>query len=278
MLNDLLRELGFSDYEARAYISLVGAQSLNGYEVAKAAGMPRANVYNVLDKLTQRGAVKRMQAAKGVRYTATRPADLMRQIDRHHGRTLAKAEKALTQLETAPTAAPVFNLDGYDTLMAQTRAMIDAAEQDLLIAVQPAEAAVLAPTLREARRRGVSITTLCMAACQHECGGCQGRVHRYNFAGHRDERWLLLVCDGTTAQAGEISLTKTTSISTEHGLIVELITGYIHQSLALAIVADDVGEQFEGLLSGQARQALNTLQPDGQFLTRLMEVTAVQKM
>ncbi|HET6726127.1 MAG TPA: helix-turn-helix domain-containing protein [Gammaproteobacteria bacterium] len=272
-VNDLLQELGFSDYEARAYVALIGAGVSNGYEVAKAAGMPRANVYTVLERLVERGGARRLDTADGVRYAAVKPEQLLRRLDRRHRRTLEAVEKALTALEHADEAAPVFNLRNYAELMAQARAVIDGANKELLVGIQPPEAAALADHLREARERGVAITTLCMQACGAECGGCQGRIHRYDLAPARDGRWLLLVDDECRALAGEVTDAGASAVVTRQRQIVDLIAAYIRQSLALAILTDDVGDQFEGLLSGPARDALNALQPEGDFLARLSDIT-----
>ena len=43
-----LRELGFSDYEARAYAALAARQPATAYEIAKVTGLPRA-VYCLCD-------------------------------------------------------------------------------------------------------------------------------------------------------------------------------------------------------------------------------------
>jgi sugar-specific transcriptional regulator TrmB len=73
----LLQQLGFSEYEARAYTALLQRSPLNGYELAKAAGLPRANVYAVLQKLEERNAVGRQESPTGVRY-APRPRSMQR--------------------------------------------------------------------------------------------------------------------------------------------------------------------------------------------------------
>src|SRR3954447_12862902 len=64
----LLQQLGFGGYEARAYIALLQRNPLNGDELAKASGVPRSNVYTVLQKLEERGAVARLEmpAAPGI--------------------------------------------------------------------------------------------------------------------------------------------------------------------------------------------------------------------
>lgn len=269
----LLQDIGFTGYEARAYVALLGADTCNGYEVAKAAGMPRANVYAVLERLVERGAARRLETPEGARYAAVKPEQLIRRLDKRHRRTLDAVEKALAALESADEAAPVFNLKSYKELMGQARALIDGATQELQVGIQPAEAGALADSLREARERGVIITTLCMEACSAECGGCQGSIHRYNLGPSNDARWLLLIGDKRQAVAGEITPAGAPAVATHHRLIVELITAYIRQSLALAILADDLGDQFKGLLSRQAHEVLDALQPKGTFLARLMDIT-----
>ncbi|MGH8320583.1 MAG: TrmB family transcriptional regulator [Gammaproteobacteria bacterium] len=273
-IHALLQELGFSEYEARAYVSLVGDGTRNGYEVAKTSGLPRANVYYVLEKLVQRGAARRHDTRDGVRYAATPPEGLVQRLEKQHHRTLAAVRAQLAALEQTAEATPVFNIQGHDALMVQARADIDAARTTLLIAIQPNEAARLAQPLRDARERGVAITTLCMQACAVECGGCQGDIHRYCLAPGAGLRWLLLVADDKRMLAGEISATDTVAVSTEQRLIVELAASYIRQSLALATLSSELGESFHGLLSEHALQVLDALHPEGGFLARLKQVTS----
>ncbi|MGH8283033.1 MAG: TrmB family transcriptional regulator [Gammaproteobacteria bacterium] len=273
-IHSLLQELGFSEYEARAYVSLVGAGTCNGYEVAKNSGLPRANVYPVLEKLVLRGAARRLDTRDGVRYVATLPERMVQRLEKEHRRTLTAVRKVLVALEQTAEATPVFNLQGYDELMEQARADIDAASTTLLIAIQPAEAARLAQPLREARERGVAITTLCMQACAAECGSCQGGIHRCCLAPGAGVRWLVVVADDKHMLAGEVSATDALAVATEQRLIVELAASYIRQSLALATVADELGEDFHGLLSQHALQVLDALHPESGFLARLKRVTS----
>src|SRR5262245_58508429 len=73
-----LQELGFTDYEARAYLALAGAYPATAYEVAKLAGLPRANVYSVLRTLELRGAIQKV-AQDPVRYAPYKPDDYFAQ-------------------------------------------------------------------------------------------------------------------------------------------------------------------------------------------------------
>ena len=270
----LLRELGFGEYEAKAYVSLVGAGECNGYEVAKAAGMPRANVYAVLERLVERGAVQRFKTARQVRYAATAPQDLLASLDKKHQNTLTAAKEALAKLAQPDALTPAFNLHDAEELLARACADIDAAENSLLIAIQPTEAARLAKPLQHARDRGVAITTLCLDACESECGGCQGQIHRHQLAPKGTARWLILVADQGQVLMGQLDRSSAEGVVTAQPLLVELATAFIRQSLTLALLGDELGGQLENLLSSQARQALNPLYPDGDFLAHIKSLGA----
>ena len=91
----LLQQLGFSEYEARAYLALLQRNPLNGYELAKASGLPRANVYAVLQKLEERGAVIRLDMPSGARYAPVAPAELTGRIASRFQDVLRATEQAL---------------------------------------------------------------------------------------------------------------------------------------------------------------------------------------
>lgn len=269
---NLLQALGFTEYEARAYLALLGVSDRNGYEVAKASGIPRANIYPVLERLVSRDAARRSETRAGRRYRATPPERLLARLERAHQSNLKSAQAALAELDSPSPVLPVFNLSDRSELLAQARELLAEVETDLLVALQPDEAAALAPDLAAARERGVRITTLCMEACKSECGGCVGGIYRYNLAPAGKARWFIVVADGQRVLAGEMRAGAAHAIATEQPLIVELATGYIRQSLALAAVAGALGERFDGLLSESARKLLDDLHPGEGFFAWLHRV------
>lgn len=268
-LTTLLQSLGFTEYEARAYLVLLRADSLNGYEVAKESGIPRSNIYPVLERLATRQAARRIETADGTRYCAIAPRILLAHLETDHQHAVSAARDALSRIGKEPEEAPVFNLRDRDELLSQATTLLRTARKSLLVAIQLQEASALAPALAEARARGVTITTLCMEACAAECDGCAGDVHRYRLAPDNGTRWLVLVADGHRLVAAEMRNGVTRAINTEQGLIVELATAYIRQSLALAMVAGALGERFDGLLSAETRRVLDRLHPEGGFIAYL---------
>ena len=135
----LLQQLGLGEYEARAYVSLVGRDPLNGYELAKVSGLPRSNVYGILQKLEDRGAVVRMDTASGARYTAVAPAELTRRLGTRFQETLRAAEAALQDMAHPAPEQHVWTVQGYEVLLDHARSVADAARQELLVTVPPGE-------------------------------------------------------------------------------------------------------------------------------------------
>src|ERR1051325_3325949 len=99
-LTALLLQLGFSDYEARAYLALLQRNPLNGYELAKVSGLPRANIYAVLQKLEERGAAVRLDVPNGTRYAPIAPNELTKRVATRFQDTLSAVQQALEDLAT----------------------------------------------------------------------------------------------------------------------------------------------------------------------------------
>lgn len=269
-----LQQLGFTEYEARAYTTLVTEGELNGYGLAKKTGIPRANIYAVIEKLVEHGAVLRAEHEGSRRYTPIPPTQLLDILESEHKQALAAADQALTHQVRKPEPAPVFNLRGAEVL-SKCRHMIDLCRTSLWIALQPHEAAELSDTLHRAAERGVHITTLCLQACEHECGGCQGTIHRHAIAPPDDHHRLVLVVDQTSALIGQAGDAFAEGVVTQQALVVELATAFIRQNLALAALNQAHGSLTE-LLPPPVLERLNILYPDGGFPAYLQALGAEQ--
>jgi DNA-binding MarR family transcriptional regulator len=259
-----LQQLGFSEYEARAYEALVGAGELNGYGLAKKSGIPRANIYAVAEKLLVRGALLRVEHEGGQRYVAVAPEQLLRKLATDHKQALDAAQQTLTQDPARHEPAPVFNLRGNE-LLAKAADIIDDCHDSLLVAIQPADAAALSQAMHRASDRNIRITTLCLQACEGVCGGCQGAVHRYALARGGSLRWLVLVADQRIALVGQVGDGSAEGMTTRQQLVVELAADFIRQNLGLAAICQGLGRRLEELLPPRLLAQLNDLYPDGGF-------------
>lgn len=268
-----LQRLGFAEYEARAYLALVKRSPLNGYELAKASGIPRANVYGVLERLGARRVVLRIDEPGGVRYAPVPPAELMQRLGSEFQEVAEQTSRELEALEVATEREPVWNVQGYAALLDQARAALRAARRSLLLAVWPPEATALRADVAAADERGVQITTLCMAACENECGGCRGDVYRYRAAPEGTARRLVVVLDGEDVVAGEVGADGDAhSVRTRQPLLVDICGSSVRSSIALAAVVADLGPRLGETLAPQTRAVLDAAAPAGDtagFLDRM---------
>jgi sugar-specific transcriptional regulator TrmB len=259
-----LQELGFGEYEARAYQALLQHHPANGYELAKVSGVPRANIYLVLQKLEERGAVVRVEDGDSTRYLPVAPEELLDAMIHRFAQTAQTAKQTLQAMSRPAEDGYVWHIQGYDNLLAHARALVKGAAHSLLVALWPHEARALAAEFVEAEARQVEITTLCLAACPEECGGCRGRIFRNKVVDTQDTRWLLVVPDEETVLAGEIpSGGSASSVRSRQRLLVNLTAWFIRHSIALAVLLQEIGEQLEMQLTPQARAALATVGPEG---------------
>ncbi len=251
-----LQELGFSQYEAQAYITLLQHTPLTGYELAKFSGIPRPSIYPVLQKLEERGAILRMEGENAARYSPVPVDEFISRLQKQYRETLDAASEALSKIHLQEEGEPVWSLSRYPVLLDLARSLIGSAREKLLVAVSPLEAAALGEEMAAAEARQVQITTLCLAECRRECGGCRGKVHRMPVAADpQQDRWLILTRDGEELLAGEIHpQDETNAVRTRQRMLVNLASWYIRQSIALAAILQGPGGQQEGL--GPERRAL----------------------
>jgi DNA-binding MarR family transcriptional regulator len=257
---DLLQQLGFSEYEARAYLALLQRNPLNGYELAKLSGLPRANIYTVLQKLEERGAVVRLDLPSGTRYAPLAPTELTERLASRFQHTVNAAQQALTALATPSEPAYVWNIRGYAALLEHAHALLDSAQERLLIAIGRQEASTLAEALAQAATRGLDVVTLCLDACPEECGGCRGVICRSCAALAAEQRWLLLVVDNIEVLAGEISPDgDVLAVRTRQPLQVDLASWYIRHSLTLTAVLSELRRRQEQAPEAETQALLRSL-------------------
>jgi sugar-specific transcriptional regulator TrmB len=252
-----LQEVGFGEYEAKAYATLIQRGPLTGYRLAKASGIPRPNVYPVIDRLEKRGAVTRIEVGDGVKYAALPAAEMLARLSRTVEAHLAGAESALGDLAQTTTSEYVWNVEGYENALARAEQLIGGARERVLIGLWSKESARLAGAVAAAQARGIRIVMLCIEGCAAECGGCRGDVYRYAVAEEAATRWLMLVADDREVMVGQISQggdVKAAQTSLE--VFVAMTSQYLRDAIATAEIARSLGSRLPKLLDRDAAGAL----------------------
>lgn len=248
-----LRRLGFGEYESKAYVALLRHDGMNGYELARAAGVPRPNVYGVLQRLEDRGAVLRAETPAGARYSALPPEELLRQLDTQFQDALSGAGASLAGIRSDEEGDYVWNISGYSQAIHSARGLLESARQQALIAIRAPEAQALSTTLSKTGSEGIQLTILCLQGCPVECGHCGGRVHRYPVQIDEERRWMVMVVDGIEMLAAEIRPAGTTwAVRSRQPLLVDMASWYVQQTIAHSALLSDL----------KARRVTETLSVD----------------
>lgn len=177
---ELLKEAGFSGYEAKAYTALLArGGALNGYEIAKQSGVPRSTVYETLSKLVARGAAFEVEGShQGVLYTALPWDSLLRRLRGERDRTLQGLEEVLPLLGAGASARMVHRVAGHDDVVARSLDVIASAQRSLWLSIWPQQAAEVGPAVHDAASRGVEVFVIAYG----DVGDLPGSVHQHRFS------------------------------------------------------------------------------------------------
>jgi len=158
-----LADLGFSDYEAKAYCALLAQAPANGYQVAQQSGVPRAKIYEVLEKLVARGAAVRVEGKdqEGRLFAPTDPDQLIGRIEQTTRVACEEAREALESYQSDPQVVEVlWRVASESDLLARGKSLTEGAAHTLHLALWAEEFEVLLPSLLEAMDRGVQIAMI----------------------------------------------------------------------------------------------------------------------
>jgi predicted transcriptional regulator len=259
---DLLRQLGFGEYEAKAYIALLQQNPLNGYELAKTSGIPRANIYRVLQRLEERSAIIPIETEGSLRYSPVPPEQLIPQMGAHFQTVLESTQRELTSLSQPNPQRLNRNVLGYASLLDQARGLINEAQDDLFIAVWHPEAQALGAEVANVKPQ-IRLMTLCMQACPAECGACAGSIYRYHVVPAQLTRWLIVVRDNRDMLMGEIGPDQTVALRTAQQSLIQMTVQFFQSHIAWASVLEHSGESLNEALSPESLRTLRELQPQG---------------
>lgn len=221
-----LQSLGFSDYEARAYIALLQLQPATAYEVSKAANLPKANSYTVLESLSRKEAVQPV-SENPVRYTALPPDLLFDGIAEKTQRRCNSVKDGLSRLAAVPQREYVWSVSGAEAVSERIRQMIRTARDHLWIKASESNLEAYRDALKDAADRGLEILIILFG----------NNLQRFQFGG-RTRVWLH---EGNGIPVGNSHYLITLTRDFEEALLAEVrdqVYGSYTRSRPLVSIAD----------------------------------------
>lgn len=159
MVDKIIRkmcELGFTQYEAKAYVSLLHSYPATRYELSKNSGVPRSAIYDVTSRLESYGAVN-VISARPVKYVPVPPEQFLKMLGQRYSQKIESFRDSLSGIKIDMEPEQMWNISGYSNLLSKAQDMIQSARHELYISAWRSEVLEIQKSLREASNRGVKI-------------------------------------------------------------------------------------------------------------------------
>lgn len=245
-----LTELGFSVYEARAYVGLLGQEPMTGYALANLTGIPQPKVYETLRRLADKLAVVKI-GDDPARFVAV-PADrLIAQLDTNFRRRLAEAKAGLAEAARGNQGDELRVLRtprGWPAIARHAAGLIDGARRHVYLSAHAAQLAEFADAITRADQRGVRLDVLTFEPAGLELAN--GRVLSHaSTAGvlyrHHQARHLALVADGEhTLWALAPDGLAWEALAATDALLAAVVKGYIRHDMYVQQMFADSPEEL----------------------------------
>jgi sugar-specific transcriptional regulator TrmB len=130
-LVDKLAQLGFSSYEARAYITLLKHHPVTGYELAKSSGIPPSKIYEVIAKLLSRSIISPL-SGKPTKYIPQDNRVFLKNLQTNFHETISYLENHLPHLGDIDVDY-VWNVNNTDEIMSMAKDMVRSAKESVIL-------------------------------------------------------------------------------------------------------------------------------------------------
>jgi sugar-specific transcriptional regulator TrmB len=265
---EALSSLGFSQYEARCYVGLLGLEPQTGYAVSKTTGVPQPKVYEALRKLVSRGAARQLPG-EPVRFAAVDPDTLLDDVQASFDERLDDARQStpdLADVAHPPVQENVAGLTGRDDVLASAVTVLQAASRRVYLSASALEITALTDAITACTERGVDVVLLAFGRVALNIAGV--RVFRHASTDgavfrHHQARHVALVADSRDTVFGLAPDGRVWSgIHTSNAAIIAAVKGYIRHDIDMQQVFIDFGAELvaaygpglQGLESYRAEQ------------------------
>lgn len=253
-VTDALTSIGFSQYEARTYIGLIGRGPMTGYAVAKDTQVPQPKVYETLGRLVERGAVIQVSSSPA-RFIAVSPARMLDELEASFRQRKANAELEISRI-TPPggiqTLRTFTEERSWVAIAEAAKELIGQAKDRIYVSGQTAYLEPLADVLIAADRRGRRVNVVCFgepplhldngSVIRHS--STDGMVYRSHQARH-----LAVAADATGGLwALALDGREWQAMWSRHDpLLAALATGYIRHDIYIQRVYHDLSDDMLAL-------------------------------
>jgi sugar-specific transcriptional regulator TrmB len=228
-----VKELGFTVYEAKTYVSLLQNSPVTRYELSKNSGVPRSAIYGVIKQLENLGAVNALYS-EPEKYVPLPPEQLFRLLEDRLKLKISDARESLKGIESNLVTDHLWNIVGYQNMIHKTKEIIENAQEEIYLSVWKREFDLLEKQLEKAASKNVKITIFSFTDIRFDTE----YLYSYNIKEKELQKFwdhkIILVADRRELLMGEadFQFPKKTAWTTNRA-IVDIATNHIILDITL---------------------------------------------
>ena len=190
-----LTQLGFSEYEARAYTALLKENPLTAYEIAKSSGIPTSKIYEVIKKLENRQTVQSIHGERSKMFIPVSPDELIQNYKSVMEARLSAVRSELGDIKGGMDTSYTWHIRDYDNFIIRAKRMVETALETVLLLTWPSEMDTLLPSLHGAEDRGVKIAAIHYGPANIKAGQTYIHPAEGTIYSEKGARGFVLVAD-----------------------------------------------------------------------------------
>lgn len=165
-----LMQIGFTGYEAKVYLALLHDSPATGYQISKLSGVPRSMVYDALSRLHVRGKVLESVEDRATLYRPVAPELLLERHEDDHRQLLSTLREGLNTLYNATDEGRIWTISGQRLTLTYAAQLLREAQSQVFLVLMDEDVDALAPEIKIACNRGITVNTLLLGERELEYG------------------------------------------------------------------------------------------------------------
>jgi sugar-specific transcriptional regulator TrmB len=228
-----LRQIGLSEYEARAYVALLKENPASPYEIAKNSGIPTSKIYEVIRRLEQRQMVQSIQGERSRMFIPVSPDELVQSFKTVIEDNLQAIKNELKNIKITIDTTYTWHIKDYESLILRAKRMIETTRNSLLLSIWSTEFEVLTDSLGGAQARGVRIAIVHYGVTNIKFGQTYYHSIEDTIYAQKGVRGFILISDSKEVLTGKIEGKETEAIWSMNQALVMMAEDYIRHDIYL---------------------------------------------
>ena len=199
-----LIEIGFSEYEAKAYTALVRANPATAYEIARLSGIPTSKIYGVISRLYNKGIVMLAGDEKKKRYVPLEPSEFIESTRKKMSATLDDLQMDLSNIGKGNDISYIWDIHDYEYLMEKALRMVEGAEKSLLVSGWDEELSALEEHLVSRKKNNIKVAIVHFGEGSIDVGMVYRHPIEDTIYDEKGGRGLVVIADMKEALMGTI--------------------------------------------------------------------------